>query len=273
MVKSKILYISQEITPYFPESEMSIISRYLPQSIQENGKEIRTFMPKFGIINERRHQLHEVIRLSGMNIIVNDSDHPLIIKVASIQQARLQIYFIENEEFFQRKFIFHDADGNFFEDNAERSLFYTKGVLETVKKLRWAPDIVHCHGWFSALAPILIKKVMNEDPYFAKSKIVFSVYDDYFSDTLDLKLKNKIRKMGVNEKDIKLLEQPTYENLLISALKMSDGIIRGSDKINSEVENYIIESNKPFLVYEDKENYVEFINDFYNLLLKPQENV
>ncbi|MCL2074028.1 MAG: glycogen/starch synthase [Marinilabiliaceae bacterium] len=269
MVKTKILYVSQEVMPYFPENEMSFVSRFLPQFIQEKGKEIRTFMPRFGLISERRYQLHEVIRLSGMNIIINESDHPLIIKVASIQQARLQIYFIENEEYFHRKFTFYDEDGNFFEDNDERALFYAKGVVETVRKLRWAPDIVHCHGWFSALTPILIKTVMNEDPYFSKSKIVFSVYNDDFKDTLELKLKNKIKKLGVGDKDLKLLEDPNYENVVKSAIQFSDGIIKGSKEINPELEKYIIESKKPFLENYDMDNYIETINDFYNLLLTP----
>ena len=269
MVKTKILYISQEVLPYFPENEMSIISRHLPQNIQEKGKEIRTFMPRFGTINERRFQLHEVIRLSGMNIIVNDSDHHLVIKVTSIQQARLQIYFIDNEEYFHRKFIFHDEDGNFYEDNAERALFYAKGVVETIRKLRWAPDIVHCHGWFSALAPLLIKKVMFEDPYFAKSKIIYSVYNDDFTDVLDLKLKHKVKKMGVNEKDMRLLDNPTHTNIVKLALKNADGVIRGSKELNPEIEKYIVDSKKPFLEQYDMESYVEVFNDFYNYILRP----
>ena len=158
MAKKKILFISQEIMPYLPESEMAHIGRYLPQGIQEKGKEIRTFMPRYGCINERRNQLHEVIRLSGMNLIINDTDHPLIIKVASIQSARMQVYFIDNEDYFQRKHVITDEKGSFFPDNDERAIFFTRGVFETVKKLRWAPDLIYCQGWFTALVPLYLIK-------------------------------------------------------------------------------------------------------------------
>lgn len=160
MKATKVLFIAQEITPYLPESEIANVCRYLPQGVQERGREIRTFMPKYGNINERRNQLHEVIRLSGMNLIIDDTDHPLIIKVASIQAARMQVYFIDNEDYFQRKFTTEDENGNSFDDNDERSIFFVRGVMETVKKLRWVPDIIHCHGWMTALAPLYIKKPM-----------------------------------------------------------------------------------------------------------------
>ena len=163
MESKKVLFVSQEITPYLPESELSLISRKLPQAIQETGKEIRTFMPKYGNINERRNQLHEVIRLSGMNLIIDDTDHPLIIKVASIQAARMQVYFIDNEEYFQRKHTVVDSKGEHFKDNDERMIFFARGVLETVRKLRWSPDLVHCHGWFTSLVPLYIKKAYREE--------------------------------------------------------------------------------------------------------------
>lgn len=176
MSKKKVLFICQEIYPYVPESEMSTIGRSVPQMVQEKGCEIRTFMPKWGIINERRNQLHEVIRLSGMNIVIDDTDHPLIIKVASIQAARMQVYFIDNEEFFyQRKMLVED-DGKENEDCDERAIFYARGVLETVKKLRWVPDVIHCHGWMSAAVPVYLRKVFNDDPAYANCKIVYSVY-------------------------------------------------------------------------------------------------
>ena len=158
MEKTRVLFVTQEILPYLEETAMAKIGRFLPQGIQERGKEIRTFMPRYGNINERRNQLHEVIRLSGMNLIIDDADHPLIIKVASIQQARMQIYFIDNEDYFQRKFTIADKNGKFFEDNDERTIFFARGVLETVKKLGWGPDIVHCHGWFTSLLPVYLKK-------------------------------------------------------------------------------------------------------------------
>ena len=266
MEKTKVLFISQEIAPYLAENEISLSSRNLPQGIQERNKEIRTFMPRFGSINERRNQLHEVIRLSGMNLIINDTDHPLIIKVASIQAARMQVYFIDNEDYFQRKFTTVDEDGTEFADNDESAIFFARGVLETIKKLRWAPDIVHCQGWFTALAPLLIKKTMSDDPFFAKSKIVYSLFNDGFSNPLDKNFKSKVKALGVAEKDIKLLEEPTYENLTKLAINMSDGIIKASSEINPEIEKYAKESGKTFLDFQDSETYIDTFNEFYDSL-------
>ena len=162
-----MLFISQEITPYVEESQMSIISRHLPQGILEAGKEVSTFMARYGCINERRHQLHEVIRLSGMNLIINDFDHPLIIKVASIPAARMQVYFIDNEDYFNRKAIVTDKNGNIFADSDERMIFYCRGVIETVRKLGWAPHIIHCQGWMTSLVPMYLKRSFGDDPLFA----------------------------------------------------------------------------------------------------------
>src|SRR4030043_2392095 len=213
MTGTKVLYVSQEITPYLPETEMSVIGRNLPQAIQEKGREIRTFMPKFGCINERRNQLHEVIRLSGMNIIIDDTDHPLIIKVASIQAARMQIYFIDNEDYFQRKFIIYDDKGVAFEDNDERAIFYARGVIETVKKLQWAPDLIHCHSWFSALLPLYIKRVYSDDPIFQRAKIILSIYNNEFPKPLNKALRKKLLQDDIPEKDLSSIENPTFINL------------------------------------------------------------
>ncbi|MBO5676956.1 MAG: glycogen/starch synthase [Bacteroidaceae bacterium] len=174
----KVLFITQEITPYVPESSMSFVGRNLPQLIQENGNEIRTFMPRWGIINERRNQLHEVIRLSGMNIVIDDTDHPLIIKVASIQAARMQVYFIDNDDYFHKRAMLSDENGNEYADNIERAIFYARGVLETVKKLRWVPDVIHCQGWVSAIAPLLIKTAFADDTPFVNTKVVFDAYEE-----------------------------------------------------------------------------------------------
>ena len=189
--KERVLFVSQEIVPYLPESNQGIIGRHLPQGTQERGREIRTFMPRFGCVNERRNQLHEVIRLSGMNLIIDDNDHPLIIKVASIQPARMQVYFIDNEEYFQRKFFMGDREEEFFSDNDERAIFFCRGVIETVKKLGWAPDVIHCHGWMTALLPFFIKTVYKDDPLFENSKIVYSVYNDQFDAKLDARFSEK----------------------------------------------------------------------------------
>ena len=177
-IKQRILFVNSEIYPYLPESDIANVGRYLPQGIQERRREIRSFMPRFGCINERKNQLHEVIRLSGMNIIIADIDRPLIIKVASISSARIQVYFIDNEDYFRRKQPFCDASGKPFEDNDERAIFFARGVLETVKKLRWAPDVIHCQGWISHLLPAYLKKAYRDDPIFSSSKVVLSLYDD-----------------------------------------------------------------------------------------------
>lgn len=271
--KAKILYISQEILPYLPESEVSKISRFLPQGIQEKGREIRTFMPRYGCVNERRNQLHEVIRLSGMNLIINDMDHPLIIKVASIQSARMQVYFIDNEDYFQRKSTLTNENGETFDDNDERAIFFSKGVIETVKKLRWSPDLIHCHGWFTAFAPLMIKKTYADDPLFANSKVVFSVYNDGFSKPLNENVRKKVLMEGISKKDVEILREPTYENLLKLAINFSDGVILGSPTVNGEVLEHINTAKKPLLPYQDSENYIDIYDEFYNQILNGNSNV
>lgn len=268
MEKKKVLFIFQEITPYLPESEKSKIGRFLPQGIQEKGKEIRTFMPRYGCVNERRNQLHEVIRLSGMNLVINDSDHPLIIKVASIQAARMQVYFIDNEDYFHRKQVMTDKKGEPFDDNDERAIFFAKGVLETVIKLRWAPDLIHCQGWFGAIVPLLIKKVYADDPLFANSKVVYTVSDDTFDKELDKEITKKLQFDEISEEDVAILSKPDYLNLNKLAFQYADGIIKSSPKIDPEVEKAIKDSGLPVLDYVDEEKYIDAYNEFYDKILE-----
>jgi len=268
MTKAKVLFVNQEITPYLKESPMATIGRYLPQGIQEKGREIRTFMPRYGSINERRNQLHEVIRLSGMNLIINDSDHPLIIKVASIQSARMQIYFIDNEDYFQRKSIFHDKNNVFFDENDERVMFFSRGVLETVKKLSWAPDVIHCHGWITALVPLYVRKIYQDNPLFGESKIIVSLYDDAFNEELNKDLLKKIKFDGINIKELKHLKSPDFVSLMKTAIDYADGIIIGSENINPELEAYAKAQNKPFLPYVPSEQIVEVYDEFYNKFIE-----
>ncbi|HCC51232.1 MAG TPA: glycogen synthase [Porphyromonadaceae bacterium] len=268
MSAKRILFITQEITPYLPETEISKISRNLPQGIQERGREIRTFMPRYGNINERRNQLHEVIRLSGMNLIIDDTDHPLIIKVASIQSARMQVYFIDNEDFFHRKHMVRDDEGKEFDDNDERAMFYVRGVLETVKKLRWIPDLVHCHGWLSALAPIYLKKMYADDPGFSGTKIVYSVYADSFKKSLNKSLAGKLKQDGMTDKDLQLIKTSTdYAALSSLAIRYSDGVIQGSPKINKKVTEFIEKEGTPFLSHQPEDSYIEAYNEFYDQVL------
>ncbi len=271
MEKPKVLFVAQEMIPYLPESQMGTICRYLPQSTQERGKEIRTFMPRFGSINERRNQLHEVIRLSGMNLIINDNDHPLIIKVASIQQARMQIYFIDNEDYFERKFTVNDKNNKPFPDNDERAIFFSRGVLETVKKLGWAPDIVHCHGWMTSLVPIYVKKAFRDNPLFSETRVIYSIYDDFFEEMLSLDFAKKIKIDGITNKDLVHYQNPTYINILKAAIDFSDAIFIGTPSLNHEIKDYLDRSKKPTLDFNIIENYIETYNDYYDTVLKSME--
>ena len=267
MEKKRILFVSQEIMPYTEETPIGRIGRYLPQGIQEKGKEIRTFMPRYGSINERRNQLHEVIRLSGMNLIIDNNDHPLIIKVASIQQARMQIYFIDNEDYFQRKASLYDKNGKFFDDNDERAIFFARGVLETVKKLGWAPDIIHCHGWFTSLIPLYVKKCYRDNPLFSETKVVMSIYDDDFKDDMPADIGKKIKYDGITKQDLAYYKKTNFVNLIKAAVEYSDGVIIGSKKINKELLEFAGKTGKPVLDYQGEADYLEAFSDFYDKVL------
>jgi starch synthase len=245
----------------------------LPEWFQSKGYETRTFMPKFGDINERRNQLHEVIRLSGINIIIADTDHPLLIKVASIQSARIQIYFIDNDDFFHRRKGLVDASGAEYKDNDERSIFFARGVLETVKKLRWTPSIVHCSGWMSALTPLFIKKLYNDTPFFENSKVVLSLDDDEFNTPFTSKFAEKIIGGGILQSHVRGIAglPVAYEDLMRLAIDYCDAIVLSSANVNQRLLNYAQNSGKPIMPYvgEDKEAHLKF----YNELLGKNEEV
>ena len=247
----RILYISSEITPYIPESPSAIVGRYMPQAAQENGFEIRSFMPKYGCINERRNQLHEVIRLSGLNIVVNEVDRPLVIKVASIPQARVQVYFIENEDYFKRKFIFRDEKDKFFADSDERAILFARGTLETVKKLRWQPNIVHCSGWISSLVPLYLKKLFKADPIFTDCKVIVSLYDEINKERFSSDFAEKALSSNLKASDVELLNTPTGINLAKLAVKYADGVIFGSKNVSKEVAEFAAKEKKPSLAFTD----------------------
>ena len=267
----RILFVNSEIFPYLPESDISKIGRFLPQGIQERKKEIRSFMPRYGCINERKNQLHEVIRLSGMNIIINDVDRPLVIKVASISAARMQVYFIDNEDYFHRKQVYRDENGRFFEDNGERAVFFARGVLETVKKLRWAPDIVHCHGWISHILPLYLKKVYSDDPIFSDSKVVLSLYDDIpAGERFSSDFKEKIMFGDIRPEDLDVMEEADGMNVAKLAVRYADGIIMGSPDISVEIAGYCAGTGLPILPYDaealESGAYIDIYNDFYDKL-------
>ncbi len=264
MKGKKILFVSSELVPYLPENEVSLMSYETPRMVNSNGGQIRIFMPRYGNINERRHQLHEVIRLSGMNLVINDVDMPLIIKVASIPRERIQVYFIDNDEYFKRKATFTDVNGNLFPDNDQRAIFFAKGVVETVKKLNWAPDIIHVHGWLASLLPLYLRKYYTDEPLFADSKIVTSVYRKSFEGELDQDLIKKISFDGISQDEVKLLAQPNYNNLLKVAVDFSDAIILAAEDISQDLQEHISNLEKPVLPYVSIQEFEEAYANFYN---------
>ena len=267
---NRVLFVNSEIMPFLPETPVAKIGRYLPQGIQERKKEIRAFMPRYGCINERKNQLHEVIRLSGMNIIIGDVDRTLVIKVASITAARIQVYFIDNDDYFRRKQTTFDADGKFFEDNGQRAIFFARGVLETVKKLRWAPDIIHCQGWISHLVPLYLKKVYNGDPIFSGSKVVTSLYNDISNEEFPSSFRDAIPSGGIKAADVSLLSKPTGINLAELAAKYSDGVIFGAPDVDSGLVRYCKKIKVPTLPFDEESmnsgRYIEEYDGFYQQL-------
>lgn len=265
MKANRILFITQEIAPFVPESLMANTGRHLPQATQDSGKEIRIFTPKWGIINERRNQLHEVIRLSGMNLIIDDTDHPLIIKVASLQAARMQVYFIDNDDYFHNRSMTTDENGVEYDDNDERTIFFARGVLETVKKLRWCPEVIHCHGWISALAPLYVKKAYNEEPSFRDSKVVISLYDDNFNENLPDNFLQKLILKDMSEDIVDGISVPvTYNELAKLAIKFCDGVIVNGDNVSPELIAYAESLGIPVLPKPADEEYYEACNNFYD---------
>ncbi len=228
-------------------------------------------MPRWGTINERRNQLHEVIRLSGMNLIIDDNDHQLIIKVASIPSARVQIYFIDNDDYFHRKAALEDENGQLFADNDERAIFFARGVLETVKKLRWEPGIVHCHGWFSSIVPVYLKGTFASDPVFRGSKIVVSLYNDGFAGALDSATRQKIENEGMNDPKLEILDDPSYENLMKLVIDYADGVVLEESLENKAIAEHVRRSGKPVLDWDgDRQSaqYMDVYHTFYETLLE-----
>ena len=265
---NKVLYISQEIEPYLPAGQMATFGRNLPQGIQERGAEVRTFMPRYGAINERRNQLHEVIRLSGLNIIINDTDHPLIIKVATLQPARLQVYFIDNDDFFYR----HNSKLEtieWAELNDERTIFFVRGTIETVRKLRWESDLVVCTGWISALTPLYLKTVYSEDPAFRHAKIVYNLFNEPFPCPLNNAFADKLREEGFSDEQLADLLAPdgSFDALKMNKIAMdyADAITVSSDDIDPAIIEYAKASGKPFLPY-NPDGGTDYYRDFYNSL-------
>lgn len=268
MKANRILFITQEITPFVPESPVATVGRNLPQATQDMGKEIRIFTPKWGNINERRNQLHEVIRLSGMNLIIDDTDHPLIIKVASLQAARMQVYFIDNDDYFHNRQMTADKEGVEYSDNDERAIFFARGVLETVKKLRWCPEVIHCHGWISALVPLYVKSIYKDEPSFRDSKIVISLYDENFSSTLPENFTQKLfNKDAQSDTTADVATPITYNELARLAIRHCDGVVLNGDNVDPSLVEYAKSLGKPVLEKQPDEEYAAACNNLYDTVM------
>lgn len=272
MDKTKVLFITQAIDPFMEGRSFADLVKKLAHGTQESGKEIRVFMPRFGVINERRHQLHEVIRLSGMNLIINDSDHPLIIKVASIPQARMQVYFIDNEEFFKRKEVFRSKDGNKFStDNADRALFFSRGVLETVKKLGWSPDLIHCNGWMTGFTPLYLRTMYAQDPHFSDAKIMFTSYNADVKEKLDNDIVSRLSFDDIPEEMTETIKEGTVLNLNKLAIQHADAFGVGSEDVDDEIVSFANKLDKPTLAYQTESSLVDKHQEFYNDVLELNE--
>jgi len=267
MSKLRILYVASEINPFLQTSEVADFVRKLPQAMQERGMEIRILVPRFGLINERKNRLHEVVRLSGINITVGDEEKPLVIKVASIPNARLQVYFIDNEDYFQRKHVFLDKENRFYQDNDERAIFFCKGVLETVKKLGWSPDIVHCNDWMTALIPLYLKTTYKNDPMFKDAKSVFSVYNNAFSYRFDDNLVEKAKAMDVDEDMLKDLKSADYEGFIRIGCAYADVVVKANEDYSESLDAILndLSDKKVDVTEEDEEAAERYYNIYTDL--------
>jgi len=264
MSKLRILYVASEINPFLQTSDVAEFVRRLPQAMQEKGMEIRILVPRFGLINERKNRLHEVVRLSGINIAVGEEEKPLVIKVASIPNAKLQVYFIDNEDYFHRKSVFYDKEDNFYEDNDERAIFFCKGVIETVKKLGWAPDIVHCNDWMTSLIPMYIKTTYKNDPIFQNTKAVFTVYNNSFDYKFNGDLINKVKMLDIEDSMLTNLESGDFEGFIKLGIEYSDVVIKSGEDLKDGVSKLFdrIPEDKKVDTIDKEDDYLE---SYYNL--------
>ena len=268
MAKGRILYVNQEIAPFSAESEEAILGRYLPARTQEIGREIRVFMPKFCEVNDRKHQLHEVIRLSGMNLIVNNCDHQLIIKVGSIPSARMQVYFIDNEEYAITGKSMLDSRRRVLHDTDERLLFFGRGTLEAVRKLAWQPHLINFSGWSTAMIPFYLRRINKENAFFSGTKMVITLMNDRFEGPIGGDLERKMKTDGATAKDLRLYGQTNYLGLMKSAITYSQGVIIGSPNVHPELVAFAKENKRNVLDYiEDRDEFYNRINKFYDSIV------
>ena len=263
--------MSSEMSPFLETSPLATVARMLPQALQEQENEIRILVPRFGVINERRNRLHEVVRLSGINISIDDNDNPLIIKVASIPQTKMQVYFLDNEDYFHRKALFHDESGKLFDDNDERTIFFCKGVMETVKKLGWAPDIIHCQGWMTSLIPLYLKTIYKDEPVFRLAKVVYSVFENQFAENMGKEFGRKASLNSIDNKQVSSLANATCSDLYMSGITHADALVKASTEIDPEVTKFIKkQKGKPIIEHVESEDNTAAYIDLYDSLLDRQ---
>lgn len=268
--KLRILYVATEIEPFLKISNAAEFIRFLPQKLQEKGHEIRILMPKFGVINERRNRLHEVVRLSGINIRVGEEEKPLTIKVASIPNAKLQVYFLDNEDYFQRKSVLTDPENNaFYEDNDERAIFFCKGVIETVKKLGWQPDIIHCHDWMTSFIPLYLKTHYKDDPMFKNTKVVFTLYNNGFESQLSEDFLKKTNIENLSSATSTGFADPSYLGVCKGGIELADVATMGSSEIDSSLVEFMesTQDKKIHFDSDDRDSFVEGYHELYNNIL------
>lgn len=268
MGRKKVLFISSEMNPFLQGSSVSEIARILPQAIQEQDNEIRILVPRFGVINERRNRLHEVVRLSGINITIDDNDNPLIIKVASLPEAKMQVYFLDNEDYFHRKFVYTDENNEFFPDNDERTIFFCKGALETVKKLGWAPDIIHCQGWMTSLIPLYMRSIYKDEPVFRNAKVVFSVFENQFEENLGKDFSRKASLNNIDADQMAVYDDGDCGDLYKGAIMHADAVVKASHEIDPDVEKYIASmSTDKIVIQHEVEDFSDAYAELYEKLL------
>ena len=264
MAKLRILYVASEVTPFLKTSAVADFVKALPQYMQNKELEVRILAPRFGVINERKNRLHEVLRLSGINITIGTNEKPLVVKVASIPRARLQVYFTDNEDYFKRKAIFHNKDDSFFEDNDERTVFFCKGVLETVKRLGWKPDVVHCHDWITSLIPLYLKTTYADDPILKKAQVVFTLYNNAFSEKFGKDFPEKVKMVGIEEEALAPLVSADFRALVQTGMKYADKVAKAEMLQEEPFKDLLNEQDLPCI--ENNEAGLEAYYNFYREL-------
>jgi starch synthase len=268
--KKRILFIANEMSPYLEMTEFAEIVNRLAVKSNESGMEVRCIMPRFGVINERRHRLHEVVRLSGINVSIDGDDYPLVIKVASLPNARLQIYFLDNEDLFKRKTLFHDENENWFSDNILRTVLFCKGALETVKKFGWPPDIIHCSGWMTGLIPMYIKTAYKKEPVFSNCKIVYTIGQNTFKEKLGADfIKLATINANIKDKDLEPFKEGNNVSMFRGGATYADAITFGAEKVDKKlVDEFSKVKGKKVLKYNAESDLTDYLELYAELASK-----